>query len=267
MDSVAPRPVRRRHRGAGGWTAPSEPAPDDVAVEEPLEIRVEGAPLVVLMRTPGADLDLAAGFLYTEGVVDGADDIRAMAHSAGDPQGNTVDVLLAAGVEAHRAQLDRATRERFASSACGVCGTASIDRLLVGGVRRAARLEPDPELLAAGMAALTAAQAGFARTGGLHAAALLGPDGTLDVVREDIGRHNAVDKVLGWRLRADRVPVDDRILLVSSRAGYEIVQKALAARIPCVAAIGAASSLAVDLARAANVALVAFLRPDRLNMY
>ncbi len=267
MSGVARRPVRRQRGGGGGWSAPDAPTDDDVAVEEPLEIRVEGRPLVVLMRTPGDDLDLAAGFLYTEGVIDGADDIRAMAHSPGDLAGNTVDVLLAAGVEGHRAQLERATRERFASSACGVCGTASIDRLLVGGVRREARFEPDPAHLAAGIARLGAAQAGFARTGGLHAAGLLAPDGTLDVVREDIGRHNAVDKVLGWRLRADRVPVDDRILLVSSRAGYEIVQKALAARIPCVAAIGAASSLAIDLARAANLTLVAFLRPDRLNIY
>ena len=248
---------------------PDGPASDRVVVEEPLELRVEGRSVAITMRTPGHDLDLAAGFLFTEGVIDGPDDLAAIAQldHPGIPQGNTVDVRLAGGVEAHREALDKATRELYATSSCGVCGKASIDRLQIQAPPVVRRFEPDPAVLATLPDRLRAAQSAFEATGGLHAAALVTPEGDLEVVREDIGRHNAVDKVLGWRLRDDRVPVDDRILLVSSRAGFEIVQKARVAGVGTVAAIGAASSLAVDLAAASGMILVGFLRPDRYVRY
>lgn len=240
---------------------------DHLVVEEPLEIRLEGRPAAVTMRTPGHDLDLVAGFLLTEGVVDGADDIVAMAHvdEPRDPRGNTVDVRLSPGVPA--ARRERAVRELFASSSCGVCGKASIDRLLVAHAPLGQRLEPDSAVLMALPGRLRQAQAAFAHTGGLHAAALFTPDGRLECLREDVGRHNAVDKVLGWRLRQDRVPVGDRIILVSGRAGFEIVQKALVAGVPALAALGAPSSLAVELAERGGMALVGFLRDGRLNRY
>lgn len=240
---------------------------DEVAVEEPLEIRVEGRPLAVTLRTPGHDLELAAGFLFTEGVIDGADDLGALAHVATDRTSNVVDAVLAGGVQAHREALERATRDLYATSACGICGKASIDRVRLKAPPLPRRHVPEPELLVKLPDRLRAHQPGFNCTGGLHAAGLFTFDGTLEVAREDIGRHNAVDKVLGWRLRADRVPVDDRILLVSSRAGFEIVQKARMAGVPVVAACGAASSLAVDLARETGIALYGFTGSRRCVRY
>lgn len=247
----------------GTWT----PTPDLLATEEPLEVRVEGEPAAVLMRTPGHDLELVSGFLVTEAVIDGPDDIRALAHvdDPRDPQGNTVDVVLAEGVPA--ARRDRARRELFASSSCGVCGKATIDQVLLRVPPLELRMEPDPAVLLALPARLREAQPLFARTGGLHAAALFSPEGELEVLREDIGRHNAVDKVIGWRLRQDTLPVDDRILLVSGRAGFEIVQKAVIARVPVLAAVGAPSSLAVSLARRSGLYLAGFLRDGRFNRY
>jgi len=261
MPAVTDRPVRR-------WPERGDPT-DRVAVEEPLEIRIEGTPLAITMRTPGHDLDLAAGFLFTEGVIDGADDLVALRHVdlPGDQRGNTVDVILAGGVEAHREAVARATRELYATSSCGLCGKASIDRIRTSAPPLTSQIEPEPELLLTLPALLLEAQTGFAQTGGLHAAGLFTPDGALEIVREDIGRHNAVDKVLGWRLREDRVPVDDRILVVSSRAGFEIVQKARVAGVSCVAAVGAPSSLAVDLASESSMTLIGFLRDDRMNRY
>lgn len=256
---IVHRPVRR-------WPGDVD-EPDAVVIEEPLEIRVEDRSLAVTMRTPGHDLDLAAGFLYTEGVIDGADDLVALAHLPGDPSGNTVRAVLAGGVEAHRAAIERAARELFATSSCGLCGKASIDRVMLGAPPLSARVDVDPELLIQLPERLREAQAAFAQTGAIHGAALFDLDGGLEVAREDIGRHNAVDKVLGWRLRQDRAPVDDRILVVSGRAGFEIVQKALVARVPVVAAVGAPSSLAVDLARESGMTLVGFLRDGRFNRY
>jgi len=240
---------------------------DVVAVEEPLEIRVEGAPVAVTMRTPGDDLDLVAGFLFTEGVIDGFDDVRAMRHvdDPADPQGNTVDVLLAEGVPA--ARRTRADRSLFASSSCGVCGKASLDRIFVRTPPLERTWDPSPDVLTALPDRLRAAQAVFSETGGLHAAGLFSRSGELELLREDVGRHNAVDKVIGARLRADRIPIDDCILLVSGRAGFEIVQKALVARIGVLAAVGAPSSLAVELARAGGQRLVGFLRGAGYNEY
>lgn len=248
---------------------PHGPDHDVLAVEEPLEIRVEGRPLAITLRTPGHDLELAAGFLLTEGVIDGRDDLVALRHvdPPGDARGNTVDAVLAGGVEAHRAAVDRATRELYATSSCGLCGKASVDRLRTRFPALRSRIDLPEELLRALSERFDRELPGFAATGGLHGAALVGVDGRFEVAREDIGRHNAVDKVLGWRLLEDRVPVDDRLLLVSSRIGFEIVQKARAAQVSAVVAMGAASTLAVDLAVDAGIALVGFLRPDRFVRY
>jgi len=240
---------------------------DLVAREEPLEIRIEGRPVAITMRTPGHDEELAAGFLFTEGVIDGPDDLRALAHvdDPADPKGNTIDTVLASGVPAGRRHA--ADRTLFASSSCGVCGKASIDRLLVDAPPLSNRITPASEVLLSLPERLRADQAVFEQTGGLHAAALFTEDGRLEVVREDIGRHNAVDKVIGWRLRQEAIPIDDRILLVSGRAGFEIIQKALVARIGVVAAVGAPSSMAVQLAEESGMLIVGFLRDGRYNQY
>jgi FdhD protein len=236
---------------------------DAVAVEEPLEIRVEGEPLAVTMRTPGDDLDLAAGFLYSELVIDGADDLVALAE-VGE---NTVDARLAGGVGFKRDAIAGATRALYATSSCGICGIASIDRLRKAVPAIARRLELPDAAIAGLPDALRAGQPAFARTGGVHAAGLADASGAIELVREDVGRHNAVDKVLGARLRADRVPVDDRALVVTSRAGFEIVQKALVARISVVVAVGAPTSLAIELAESAGIALYGFVREGRFNRY
>ena len=262
------RRARRVHRQivrAGSEGAAEQE--DWLAAEEPLEMRLDGEPLAVTMRTPGDDLELLAGFLYSEGVIDGPDDLTALAHVDDplDPQGNTVDALLAAGVPAGRR--DRAQRAFFASSSCGVCGKATIDRLMQKIPPMPPRPPPAPEVVLALPEKLRAAQAVFGQTGGLHAAALVSYRGEIEVLREDIGRHNAVDKVLGWRLRADRVPVDDAFLLVSGRAGFEIVQKAAVARVPALVAVGAPSSLAARLAAEVGMTLIGFLRDGRYNLY
>lgn len=246
---------------------------DDVVVrEEPLEIRVEDRAIAVTMRTPGGDdgaddLELAAGFLLTEGIVDGADDLVALDYLPGDPSRNTVVARVAGGVEAHAEAIARATRELYATSACGICGKASLDRIALLAPPPAPTWPTVPAMLCGLPERLRAAQATFGQTGGLHAAALVGEDGLIEVIREDVGRHNAVDKVIGWRLRADRVPVHDRLLVVSGRVGFEIVQKARMAGIRGLAAIGAASDLAISLALAGDMLLVGFLRSDRFVRY
>ncbi|MCB9744393.1 MAG: formate dehydrogenase accessory sulfurtransferase FdhD [Alphaproteobacteria bacterium] len=242
---------------------------DLVVSEEPMELRVEGRPLAVMMRTPGHDEELAAGFLYTEGLIDGADDLSAMAKVRDplDPQDNTLDVRLASGVRADEARFLSAQREFYASSSCGLCGKATIENIFQGAPPLEAPLRLPVELLLTLPERMRPAQDHFSRTGGLHAAALFTPEGELEVLREDVGRHNAVDKVLGWRLLRDAAPVDDRALVVSGRAGFEIVQKALVARVPVVVAVGAPSSLAARLAVEAGIQLVAFVRDGRGNEY
>ncbi|MGI9079988.1 MAG: formate dehydrogenase accessory sulfurtransferase FdhD [Acidimicrobiales bacterium] len=246
---------------------------DSVAAEEPLEIRVTGRPMAVTMRTPGHDFELAAGFLLTEGVVDRADQLRSMRYcfandDAGRPdpqQFNVVDVAVsddapAAGV---------APRAVFTSSSCGLCGRASISS-----VRSRAPLDVagDPmrlsvEVLAGLPDRLRAAQAVFARTGGLHAAGLFDADGTLVCAREDVGRHNAFDKVIGWAAMHRRLPLRSHVLMASGRASFELVQKALIAGAPALAAVSAPSSLAVELAEEAGMTLVGFLRGVTMNVY
>jgi FdhD protein len=241
---------------------------DLVAREEPLEIQLHGATLAVVMRTPGHDAELARGFLVTERVVRRAADITAVRHCTvvtdPDAEDNVVNVTLRDGVAV---DLEALRRNLFASSSCGVCGKATIENALA-----VAPPLDDPARFAPGFFhdladRLAAEQPVFARTGGLHAAALCAPDGALLVVREDVGRHNAVDKIVGWALERDRVPLAGHALMISGRISFEIVQKALAARVPAIAAVSAPSSLAVDLAQRAGLMLVGFLRGRRFNVY
>ena len=246
----------------------AEAVADAVAVEEPLEIQLGGAALAVVMRTPGHDEELALGFLVTERVVAAPEQVLSVRHcrAVADPDAseNVLRVLLAAGVEV---DLDALRRNLYASSSCGICGKATIANALVS----APPLEDESRFDAAFFSALPerleAVQPAFAATGGLHAAGLFAPDGELLVVREDVGRHNAVDKVIGWALRAGRLPLAGHVLLVSGRISYELVQKALVARIPVLAAVSAPSSLAVELAESARLTLVGFLRGRSFNVY
>jgi FdhD protein len=237
---------------------------DELSVEEPLEIRLRGRAVTVTMRTPGCDAELAAGFLLTEGIVKSADDILRCEHCARDEAGNVLNVLLAPEVYV---DFDRLTRHVFASSSCGVCGKASIESI--------ARILPpvvsdlivSPQLIASLPDIMRAAQSTFDRTGGLHAAAIFDQLGKMIVLREDVGRHNAVDKVIGHCMLRREFPLDRHILLVSGRSSFEIVQKALAAGIPVIASVSAPSSLAVQLANEAGQTLIGFLRLKRMNIY
>jgi FdhD protein len=241
---------------------------DYLAAEEPLEIRVGDEPLSVTMRTPGHDLELAAGFLFTEGLVHFQEQIvslQVIASGDGADSGNAVQVTLAPEAAP---DFEKMRRHFFASSSCGICGKASIDAVrsrLLQAPNPDFRL--DPELLVGLPDALRSSQDVFRRTGGLHAAALFDSAGALQVLREDIGRHNAVDKVIGWALMNLRVPLSDSVLLVSGRGGFEIVQKAIVAGIPIVASVSAPSSLAVQLARELRLTLIGFLRGRRFVMY
>lgn len=241
---------------------------DVVACEEPLEIQVRGVPVAVLMRTPGHDEELARGFLVTERVVRAADDITAVRHCriVADPaaEDNVIAVSLRADVAL---DLEALRRNLFTSASCGLCGKASIEAALAVAPPLDDPLRVAPATLCAIMAHLAAAQPAFARTGGLHAAGLFAADGTPRVVREDVGRHNAVDKVVGWALAHGAVPLAGHVLAVSGRISFEIAQKALAARIPLVAAVSAPTSLAVDLAERANLTLAGFVRGETLNLY
>jgi FdhD protein len=250
--------------------------PDELAVEEPLEIRVsaEGSEgrdrhsVAVTMRTPGHDFELAAGFLFTEGAIRDDKSIWRFSYCEGesvDEQGNIVEVHLAPDVAFDP---DRLSRNVYMSSSCGVCGKTSIDLVrtaLPGPPKGDFQLEPH-ELVRL-PAALVEAQPVFSRTGGLHAAALVDPNGDLLHLAEDVGRHNAVDKLIGARLLAGDLPAADLMLLVSGRASFELVQKALMAGIPALLAVGAPSSLAVELARDLEMTLVGFLRDERFNIY
>jgi FdhD protein len=241
---------------------------DDLAGEEPLEIRVNGNAVSVTMRTPGDDFELAAGFLLAEGIVETGDEIERISYGClPDRQrsGNIVDVVLKDGAPL---DVEQFGRHFVAASSCGVCGKASIAAIRARGLRRPVGDGPvDPERLCTLPDRLRPAQAVFGKTGGLHAAALFGPDGRLVSVREDIGRHNAVDKIVGHAMLEQRLPLADHLLLVSGRGGYEIVQKALVAGVPVVASVSAPSSLAVRLAREYGLTLIGFLRGQRFVVY
>jgi FdhD protein len=241
---------------------------DFLAAEEPLEIRVGDEPLSVTMRTPGHDLELAAGFLFTEGLVQEQSQIVALRDDFPEEEKNRGNVVRAELAPESAPDFEKVRRHFFAASSCGICGKASIDSV------RARTLAPpnprfilDPEVLVRLPDVLRASQAVFGRTGGLHAAALFNATGELLVLREDIGRHNAVDKVIGWALLENRVPLSESIMLVSGRGGFEIVQKAIVAGTPVVASVSAPSSLAVQLARELSLTLIGFLRGRRFVIY
>jgi FdhD protein len=245
--------------------------PDVLAVEEPLELRVAGRALAVTMRTPGHDVELAHGFLLSEGVIGGrADVLDARYCDSLDDDGrntyNVLDVGLAPGVPAPEVGVER---NFYTTSSCGVCGKASLDA-----VRLRTRFSPADDPVVVDAATLTALpdrlrtrQRVFERTGGLHAAGLFTADGELLVVREDVGRHNAVDKVLGWSVLQGRVPAASTVLMVSGRTSFELVQKAVMAGIPVLAAVSAPSSLAVELAEESGLTLAGFVRGDAMNLY
>ncbi|MGB9070049.1 MAG: formate dehydrogenase accessory sulfurtransferase FdhD [Candidatus Acidiferrales bacterium] len=242
---------------------------DYLATEEPLEIRIGHNPLSVTMRTPGHDIELAAGFLFTEGLVQRRAQILMLEElesmDAGENRGNLVSARLDRDADYDS---DKMRRNFFAASSCGICGKATIDAIRA---RTLSAPNPDfrldPEILVRLPVTLRESQAVFGRTGGLHAAALFDATGGLLVLREDIGRHNAVDKVIGWALLDDRVPLGDTILVVSGRGGFEIVQKAIVAGLPVVASVSAPSSLAVRLAREMGQTLIGFLRGRRFVVY
>ncbi|MEC8927639.1 MAG: formate dehydrogenase accessory sulfurtransferase FdhD [Verrucomicrobiota bacterium] len=242
------------------------PTDDALAIEEPLEIRVRGQNVAVTMRTPGHDEELAAGFLATEGLIKRREDVTEIAHcTEGEAArlGNTLNVFLGAGVDA---DLKSLTRHVFASSSCGLCGKATIEAVqqdfppVDSGVRIA------PDIITGLPTKLRNAQATFEQTGGLHAAAVFDAAGELLVLREDVGRHNAVDKVVGHGLLKGH-DYSNCLLMVSGRASFEIMQKALAARIPIITAVSAPSSLAVDFARDSGQTLIGFLRGETMNVY
>lgn len=241
---------------------------DLVAHEEPLEIQLGARSLAVTMRTPGHDEELALGFLLSEGVITGVADVLALHHdrlrALDDADDNVLRVHLRPECTVDWTRL---RRNVYASASCGLCGKTTIAQTLQIAPPLADDAAFGPEFFYQLPERLAAAQLGFDATGGLHAAALVAPDGDLLVTREDIGRHNAVDKVIGWAVRERRLPLTGHVLLVSGRISYEIAQKALAARLPVVAAVSAPSSLAIELASAAGMLLVGFLRQQRLNAY
>lgn len=238
---------------------------DVVATEEPLEIRVEGRSIAVVMRTPGHDEELVAGFLATEGVIQKSRDLLEISQcpSTGNVHGNVVDVLLGGVV----VNWDSLTRHVFSGSSCGVCGKATIESVFQSFDPIHADWTVSPEVIASLPGKLREAQKTFEETGGLHASGLFTKEGELIVLREDVGRHNALDKVIGHALMRDEFPLDQHILMVSGRVSFEIMQKALAAGISMVAAISAPTSLAVQFAEEAGQTLIGFLRGETMNVY
>ncbi len=237
---------------------------DVVAVEAALEVRLDGRPFAVTMRTPGADRELAAGFLFTEGIVTALADVVAV-HV--DPSGDGVDVVLTPDRSHAVAAARDARRQVTTTSACGMCGRPDLasTRLTAAPVRVGGTVDIDA--IRALPARLAPCQETFAATGGLHAAALCTPDGAIVDTAEDVGRHNAVDKIIGRQLLAGRLPLSDALLFVSGRTSFEILQKAWLAGVPVVAAVSAPSSLAVDLAQEAGITLIGFVRGGRFNIY
>jgi len=261
VPAVRHRVVKVRDHGASECL-------DHLAVEEPLEIRLGGTSLTVTMRTPGEDEELVAGFLFSEGIIVGADDLDVIARYRGpdsDPDdANVMNVILKGDMRVAR---DRLRRNFVASSSCGLCGKATIEAIRATLPPVQSNLIISVERLKRLGAAMHDAQSTFEKTGGLHAAGLFDADGRLIVLREDIGRHNAVDKVIGHQVLARAVPLDRHVLMVSGRVSFEIMQKALTARIPVIAAVSAPSSMAVQMALAADMTLIGFARNGGFNLY
>jgi len=262
--------VRVRKWSSGAWSE----VPDVVVTEEPLQLMLDGVPLSVVMRTPGEDIELALGLMFAEGIVrslDAIGHVRISAESGETASGISVDSSLVESnqidVQLAVAPRRRPERSMLSSSACGVCGAVLIEDLRRDLAQLPAGPTIDPALLPPLVERLRSGQGVFERTGGLHAAGLFSSGGDLICMREDIGRHNAVDKVVGRMLLDGRLPARDAILVVSGRAGYEIVQKSITAGMPLLAAVGAPSSLAVALSREFNQTLVGFLRGERFNVY
>jgi FdhD protein len=233
-----------------------ETEPDEIAVEEPLEIRVEGRPIAVTMRTPGHDEELALGFLRSEGIA------AVSARPTADLAANVIDVEVEGDVD-----FERLSRNFYTSSSCGVCGKGALEAVAVEAPRVESELLVPAELIAVLPDRLREAQPTFAATGGLHATGLFDSGGELLVVREDVGRHNAMDKVVGWAFGQGLLPLTDKALCVSGRLSFELVQKAVVGGCPVVVAVGAPSTLAVDLARDRGVTLCGFVRGGRVNVY
>jgi FdhD protein len=264
MKGVANRPVRRFAHGELG-----PPVEDDVVGEEPLEIRAAGETLAITMRTPGADRELAVGFLFAEGVIAQRDDVGSVAHCGRPDQegyGNTIDVRPGAGVSLDLDRVSATRRGTLTTSSCGVCGRRSVDDVL----ERCRPLPAGPivaaQTILAAVEGLRAKQPNFSRTGGIHAAALTDAAGAVLASFEDIGRHNAVDKTVGSLLLTDRLR-EAVLLVVSGRASFEVVQKAGAAGVRIVASVSAASSLAIDLATATGITLCGFARGGAMTVY
>src|SRR5438270_2581881 len=254
-ESAVRRPVVR-------WQGEAcEERPDTLAPEEPLEIRLAGRSLTVTMRTPGHDEELVAGLLYAQELVRSSSDLGAMTRDPAQP--NRLDVRLSEAVDG----AERWRRYTYASSSCGLCGVESLEALVLDHPPVTAQLHVRARTLYRLDAHLRAAQAGFGASGGTHAAALFDSAGDLVVVREDVGRHNAVDKVVGYALLRDGLPLDRFLLMVSGRISYEIVQKALVARLPMIVAVSAPTGLAVRVAEERGITLVGFLRGERMNVY
>jgi len=233
-----------------------ETEPDEIAVEEPLEIRVGGHPIAVTMRTPGHDEELALGFLRSEGIA------AVSAHPTADFAANVIDVEVDGDID-----LDRLSRNFYTSSSCGVCGKGALEAVAVEAPRVESELRLPPPLVASLPDRLREAQAAFAVTGGLHATGLFSAAGEPLCVREDVGRHNALDKVVGWAFREELLPLAGHVLCVSGRLSFELVQKAAVAGCPVLVAVGAPSSLAVDLAADRGVTLCGFVRGGSVNVY
>lgn len=238
---------------------------DWVASEAPLEVRIGGKPTTVLMRTPGNDEELVRGFLFSEGIVTSAADIVSVAplkFNGTSVGGSVVGVELAPGRKGRTVE-----RSFYSNASCGVCGKKTIASLEVKGAIAKSRLRIRRSVLEGLPDQLRQAQTTFAKTGGVHASGLFTPEGKLIVLREDVGRHNALDKIIGWSMSAGMLPLGDYVLLVSGRVSYEIVQKAVVAGIPFIGAVGAPSSLAVDLADQFKLTLAGFLKHGSLNIY
>ena len=245
-----------------------QPRTDRVAIEAPLEVRVNGEPFAVIMRTPGDDEALALGFLLSESVIEGADDVAETTSWPDDAAlGNRINVVFTPEATDLAAAALAGRRRVTMSSACGLCGRVTIDSLRREGTPLPIRWSVPASVVRGLPSSLRATQRGFDETGGVHAAGLFGRDGVIATSAEDVGRHNAVDKVVGRMLREGRLPLEDTLLAVSGRVSFEIVQKALIAGIPLIAAVSAPSSLAIECAAIGGLTLAAFVRDERFNVY